>query len=62
MNGQFSVKLLQKLNTYGQKTVNVKLIYWVKGQGTIDINLKQYHMTEGYCTFNAERFISNSKR
>lgn len=47
MNGQFSVKLLQKLNTYGQKTVNVKLIYWVKGQGTIDINLKQYHMTEG---------------
>ena len=51
MNGQFSVKLLQKLNTYGQKTVNVKLIYWVKGQGTIDINLKQYHMTEGILYF-----------
>lgn len=44
MIDNFSVKLLKNTRIVKQKESNIKLIYWLKGSGKINLDLDTYNM------------------
>ncbi|RIO55385.1 AraC family transcriptional regulator, partial [Staphylococcus hominis] len=44
MIDNFSVKLLKNTRILKQKESNIKLIYWLKGSGKINLDLDTYNM------------------
>jgi len=44
MIDNFSVKLLKNTRIIKQKESNIKLIYWLKGSGKINLDLDTYNM------------------
>lgn len=46
MINNFSVKLLKDIKISKQKESNIKLIYWLKGSGRVNLNLERFQMQE----------------
>lgn len=46
MIDNFSVKLLKDIKISKQKESNIKLIYWLKGSGRVNLNLERFQMQE----------------
>lgn len=44
MIDNFSVKLLKNIKISRQKESNIKLIYWLKGSGVVNLNLDKFQM------------------
>lgn len=42
MIDNFSVKLLKNIKISRQKESNIKLIYWLKGSGVVNLNLDKF--------------------
>lgn len=42
MSERFSVRLFQELNIYVAKASHVQVVYWIKGTGSVNINLNEY--------------------
>lgn len=46
MIDNFSVKLLKNIKISRQKESNIKLIYWLKGSGQVNLNLERFKMKD----------------